>query len=112
VGSFRDLVVYRRAARLADEVHRCVHQWPEFDRRTVGIQVVRAADSVAANIAEACARIGKVDQRRMFRIARGSAFETEQWLERAHARGLQCPDNALQEAGEISRMLGRLQQRL
>jgi four helix bundle protein len=112
VGSFRDLVVYGRAVQFADEVHASVVEWDSFDRWTVGVQLVRAADSIGANVAESSGRAGTADQRRLFFIARGSAFETEHWLERAAERGLTSPVNAAARAGEVSRMLSGLVHRL
>jgi four helix bundle protein len=82
------LAAYRRARDLADEVHRMVVRWPAFERDLVGRQLVRAADSVSANIAEAAGRWTVTDRRRQLRIARGSLLETEHWLEVAYARGL------------------------
>ena len=108
VGGFRDLAVYRRAVGLADALHASVGGWPGFDRFTVGTQLVRAADSVGANIAEAYGRWGPKDQRRALHIARGSAYEMAHWVERAEARHLALPDSALEEAHEISRMLNGL----
>jgi four helix bundle protein len=108
VQGFRQLDVYRRAAALSDELRRCVIEWASFDRWTVGQQLVRAADSVGANIAEGCGRAHKPDQRRLFFIARASAWELEHWLDRATARGLDLPAGAANEAGELSRMLNGL----
>jgi four helix bundle protein len=112
VGSFRDLVVYRRAAEFADEIYASVAEWDSFERWTVGVQLVRAADSVGANVAESSGRAGTADQRRLFFIARGSAFETEHWLARTAERGLICPPKAAARSGELSRMLSGLVRRL
>ena len=68
--NFRSLVAYRVAAELADELHLTVRRWPEYDRSTVGMQLVRAADSVHANIAEAAGRWTKSDKRNFLMIAR------------------------------------------
>ena len=62
--------------------------WPSFERWTIGVQLVRAADSIAANIAEASGRWHEADKRRLLVIARGSLYETQHWLARAEARGL------------------------
>jgi four helix bundle protein len=86
--SFRDLRAWQEAAALSDDISRLVSRWPSFERWSLGIQLVRSADSIAANIAEAAGRWTQPDQRRLFVIARGSLYETENWLLRAEARGL------------------------
>ena len=79
---FRDVEAYVRATALADEIHEAVVRWPSFEMRTTGLQVVRAIDSVGANIAEALGREHNPDRRRFLVIARGSLCEAEHWLER------------------------------
>jgi four helix bundle protein len=86
--SFRRLGAYENSARLGDELHRIVATWRSLDQWTVGTQLLRAVDSIAANIAEGAGRFSPADRRRFFIIARGSLFETEHWLARAEARGL------------------------
>jgi four helix bundle protein len=103
-----NLLVYRRAAALADEVRATAAEWGAFDRWTVGVQLVRATDSIGANVAEAFGRWGLKDQRRLLYVARGSAYETVHWLERAAARELPLPAGALAGANELSRMLNGL----
>jgi len=88
---FRDLVVYRRARALGDEVFNLSARWDSFDRWTVGIQLMRAIDSVSANVAEATGRWHTPDRRRLWLIARGSLNETEHWLLVAEERGLLAP---------------------
>lgn len=84
----RNFVAYQLAAALADDIHALVLPWPSFELWSVGIQLVRSADSIGANIAEGLGRGTLADQRRFFLIARGSLRETEHWLERASQRGL------------------------
>ena len=86
--TFTDLVAYRRAVALADELHDIVVDWPRVDLWSSGIQLLRAADSVGANIAEASGRWHAPDRRRFLYIARGSLMETEHWLLCAERRGL------------------------
>ena len=102
------MAVYRRAVALADAIAAAVLCWPSFHRWTVGVQLVRAADSVGANIAEANGRAANPDQRRLLVIARGSLYETQHWLDRAQARGLECPPDATGTAAEVGRMLNGL----
>jgi four helix bundle protein len=109
-GGFRRLAVYEKCGGLSDELWESVRLWDAFDRWTLGTQLVRAADSVGANIAEAGGRWTYPDRRRVLFLARGSAFELEHWLTRAAARNLPCPENAVERAHELSRMLTGLAQ--
>jgi four helix bundle protein len=86
--SFEDLRVYRLAEDLADEVWQIVLKWDHFVRRTVGEQLVTAADSIGANIAEGTGRGSYKDNQRFVKIARGSLYETRHWLRRAYRRNL------------------------
>lgn len=85
---FQRLRVYQLAEKLADEVYRVVRHWALFDRNTVGLQIVRAADSVGANIAEGVGRGTYKDNCRFVTVARGSLNETVHWLRRAYTRSL------------------------
>ncbi|QDU18606.1 four helix bundle protein [Urbifossiella limnaea] len=89
---FQDLTVYQVAEQLADELWSIVGGWPLLARDTVGKQMVRAADSVGANIAEGSGRGSYQDNRRFVRIARGSLYETQHWLRRAFKRKLLAPE--------------------
>ena len=86
--SFEKLRVYRIAEKSADEIWQIVIPWDGFARNTVGRQLVRAAGSVGANIAEGTGRGSFQDNRRFVRTARASLHETRHWLRRAHQRGL------------------------
>jgi four helix bundle protein len=102
---FERLVAYRMAATLADELHVVVASWPSFDKWTVGVQLIRSADSVGANIAEAVGRWNQRDQIRVLLIARGSLYETRHWVARAHRRELLDEGRFDDTLGEIGRTL-------
>jgi four helix bundle protein len=85
---FESLRVYQLAEKLADEIWNAVSAWDHFARYTVGKQLVHAADSVGANIAEGIGRGTAPDNRRFVRTARGSLNETKHWLRRAYKRHL------------------------
>ena len=104
---FRQLRVYRLAAALADEIYVAVERWPNVAKISFGSQVVRSADSIAANIAEASGRHSPADRRRLLLIARGSLYETEHWIERAESRGL-LPHATTERVDEIARLLNGL----
>jgi 23S rRNA-intervening sequence protein len=112
VEGFRGLEVYRRAVALADKLYPAAVGWPPFDRWTTGVQMVRAADSIGANIAEGDGRFGSADQKALalhcprFRVrARALAREAE-------TRNLNVPPDPIREAGEIARMLNGLIRRM
>ncbi len=105
---FEDLAVYRLAEKLADEVWGMVLPWAPLPRDTVGKQLIRAADSIGANIAEGVGRGSFQDNRRFIRIARGSLNETKHWLRRAYKRGLIDADRI----GRLKSLLDELPPRL
>jgi four helix bundle protein len=79
---FRSLIVWQKAQELALEVTRLVAVLPN-DRvaSVLGRQVVASAASVAANIAEGYGRYAAGAYRNHLSIARGSACETDGWLD-------------------------------
>ena len=86
--NFEKLRVYQLSEELADRIWSIVLGWNILARDTVGKQLVRAADSIGANIAEGTGRGTFVDNRRFVRIAPGSLNETQHWLRRAYKRQL------------------------
>jgi len=105
---FDDLLVYRRAVALSNELRECVLRWQAADLWSAGIQAIRAADSIGANIAEAMGRLSTRYQARVLYIARGSANELEHWLGVAESRRLRVPSDATRRAKEIGRLISSL----
>ena len=99
---------YQRSGELADRLEQEVAGWDKFAQWTVGIQLVRAADSVGANIAESFGRGAGADRRRILLIARGSLTELEHWIERANARGLLARDRYATDVAEVARLINGL----
>jgi four helix bundle protein len=103
--AFVELTVYRIYEELADELHLAVAAWPPDDRWTTGKQLMRAVDSIGANIAEATGRDTDADRRRMLFVARGSSHEVQHWLRRAARRGLPTAPKAPERADQVGRMI-------
>lgn len=82
------LRVYRLSEELADQIWNIVLSWNHFTRETIGKQLVRAVDSLGANISEGSGRGSFLDNKRFVRIGRGSFHETQYWLRRAYKRQL------------------------
>jgi four helix bundle protein len=85
---FENLRVYQLSEKLSDCIWSIARGWDQLAKYTIGRQLIRAADSIGANIAEGTGRGSFQDNRRFVRIARGSLYETRHWLRRAHARHL------------------------
>lgn len=83
---YRRLRIYDQAGRIGDEVWSLVSMWDYFAKDTIGKQLVRAADSIAANLAEGSGRGTNPEILRFARIARGSLCETQHWVTRASQR--------------------------
>jgi four helix bundle protein len=86
--NFVHLHIYKLSEKLSDQIWRIVVRWDFFAKNTVGIQIVKAADSIGANIAEVSGRGTDPELRRFLRVARGSLYETQHWLRRAYKREL------------------------
>ncbi len=85
---YEDLEIYKSAENLSDKVWDIVIEWNTFAKDTVGKQLVKACDSIGANIAEGSGRGSYVDYKRFVKISRGSLFETKHWTKKAFKRKL------------------------
>ena len=85
---FQNLRVYRMAETISDCLWDVVKGWSNFERDTMGKQLIRAADSIGANIAEGAGRGSYLDNKRFVKIARGSYNQTLHFLRPAFTRSL------------------------
>ena len=93
-----ELESYKMAESLAQIVWRIVERWKPFERQTIGLQLVRAADSVGANIAESHGRFYFGEKLQFLYYARGSLYETRHWLRLAWRRDLLLAEDNVQLA--------------
>lgn len=80
--------VYNLSLELADEVWKLVQKWNYFEKDTIGKQLVRAVDSISANLSEGLGRYHFKESKNFGYYARGSLFETKTWLVKAKNREL------------------------
>ena len=83
-----ELNVYRLSMEMGEMVWGIVEKWNYFERDTIGKQLVRASDSVAANIAEGYGRYYFKENKQFCYYSRGSLFETKTWIAKAKNRQL------------------------
>ena len=83
-----DIDCYKRALSLSNYVWDIVVEWNYFAKNTVGIQFVRAIDSMSANIAEGFGRYSKKDKIKFYRYSFGSVKEGLDWNEKSKTRDL------------------------
>jgi four helix bundle protein len=85
LGSFK---VIEQADQIGNTIWEEVIHWKYFEKDTIGKQLVRAADSISANLSEAYGRYSFADRKRFAYYARGSLCETINWLQKSSKRGL------------------------
>ncbi len=84
----KDLEVYKLSEELSDMIWNIVIKWDYFAKDTLGKQLVKASDSIAANIAEGYGRYHYKENKNFCYFARGSLEETKTWLRKSIRRGL------------------------
>ena len=90
--NFEKLDIYRLSEELSDAIWKIVYSWKYLPLHTAGKQLITAADSIGANIAEGAGRGSYADNRRFAIIARGSLFEVKHWLKRSSSREMLSED--------------------
>ncbi len=80
MGGFVDLVVWKEAAALAARIEQAVEELGGPAAPAIADQMVRAANSIHANIAEGHGRGVTLDCVRFLKIAKSSADELESHL--------------------------------
>ena len=83
-----DIEVFIISEELSNLLWDIVKQWNNFEKETIGKQLVRAADSISANIAESHGRYHFKDKQKFGYYARGSFEETKSWLRKCYHRRL------------------------
>lgn len=81
-----DMEIYNISMEIGDEVWFSVVEWENLAKYSIGQQIVRSADSIAANISEGYGRYHYKDRKNFMFYARGSHFETITWLTKARNR--------------------------
>jgi four helix bundle protein len=88
VQPLEEIEVYVMAEEIADKWWEIVSRWSPFAQDTVGKQLIRAVDSIGANIAESYGRYHFGEKINFLYYARGSLYESRFFVRRARKRNL------------------------
>ncbi|MFA5871289.1 MAG: four helix bundle protein [Parcubacteria group bacterium] len=108
---FEKLEVYKKALIFNKEIFRITNKFPDNLKFSLVSQMIRAAISVIANIAEACGRSGSRESRNLFNIAKGSVYEVVSLLDLSLMQNYISKteyDELYRLSEEISKMLSGL----
>lgn len=83
-----ELQVYQLSMEIAERIWNIVINWNYFEKDTIGKQLVKAADSVSANLSEGFGRYFYKENKQFCYYSRESLFETKTWLRKASNRKL------------------------
>ena len=83
---FEKLDVYQKTLNYISKIYDLFERLPYKLQKSIGDNLLRAAVSIANNIAEGSGRRGKREKRQPFIIAQGSAFECIPMLTILHGK--------------------------
>jgi four helix bundle protein len=107
IKSHRDLLVWQKAVDLVDRIYDATDRFPGKEEYRLVSQLVRAAISVPANIAEGSTRATSRDFAHFLVVAKASIAELDTEIEIARRRGYVSQDEAeklFELMDEVSRM--------
>jgi four helix bundle protein len=97
-----ELQVYQLSMEIGEKIWSIVIDWSYFEKDTIGKQLVRAADSVAANLSEGFGRFHFKEAKNFSYYSRGSLYETKTWLTKAKNRNLIKEEDFIKFEKEIN----------
>ncbi|MCH7974297.1 MAG: four helix bundle protein [Bacteroidetes bacterium] len=72
--NIKDLEVYQISMKIAEDIRDVVITWENFDKFSIGTQIVKSSDSIAANISEEFGRYHYKENKLFCYYARGSLY--------------------------------------
>jgi len=107
IQGLEDFKTYHKAMDAGEKVWEVVTKWSYFEKDTVGKQLVRAVDSIAANLSEGLGRYHYKEIKNFSYYSRGSLFETKTWLTKANNRKL-IDENTFKELTAELDIIGKM----
>jgi four helix bundle protein len=107
IKSLEDFKAYNLAMEIGEQVWDIVKEWNYFEKDTIGKQLVRAFDSIAANLSEGLGRYHYREAKNFAYYSRGSLFETKTWVAKAGNRDLITQERFLEIQSNLE-ILGKM----
>ena len=107
MNSYRDLIVWQKAFRLAKEIYRLTGKFPHSEMYGLSAQLRRASVSIVSNIAEGFSRKSYKENQQFLSVAFGSSSEVETQILLAkdlgysHMQDYESLENLLQEVRKM-----------
>lgn len=89
-----DLRIYQEACDFADIIWNICMAWDYFAKKSIGLQLIRSADSISANIAEGYGRYCYKENLIFCYYARGSFERSKDWIQKAKSPNLTILTNS------------------
>jgi len=83
-----NLRIYNISMVLKEKIWNIVLKWNHLAVDTIGKQLIKSVDSIAANISEGFGRYHIKEIRHFCYFSRGSLFESKTWITKAYNRNL------------------------
>jgi four helix bundle protein len=99
-----ELDVYKLAEELSDMVWHDFDRWSIKVQNTMGYQIIRSSDSIAANIAEGYGRYTPADRKKFYLYSRGSLEETKSWLRKLIRRKVLSESDATEYKAIVEKL--------
>ena len=77
-----ELDVYQLSMEFGENIWDIALNWSFLAQDTIGKQMIRSSDSIAANIAEGYGRFHFKENKQFCYYSRGSVLETKTWLKK------------------------------
>lgn len=106
--NLEELQVYNLSMEIAERVWTIVYKWNYFEKDTIGKQLIRAIDSVAANLSEGYGRFHYKENKNFCYYSRGSLYESKTWITKAFNRKLITEDDFESLKNEINTIAVKL----
>lgn len=103
-----DLKLYNECLDFESRIWKLVGNWEGFNKDTIGLSFVNAADAISSNIAEGYGRYNFSDKKNYCYVSRGFLLRTKGWLLKAKERELiseEETDELLEFIEKLHRML-------